>query len=87
MDSVIIFEGPGPFQLPSVQWATVTEPSENAVTLTIYGFLQKRENGKMVLRSTDPEAINVQLVCWRARELAAKLLQAAEQAEQKRDRS
>ena len=87
MDSIIIFEGPGPFHLPGAQCATVTAPSENAVTLTIYGFLQKRENGVMVARCTEPEAVSVQMVSWLARELAAKLLQAADQADRKRDRS
>ena len=83
MDNFILFEGPGPFQLPSVQWANATKHSENAVTLTVYGFLQKRENGVLMARSTDPEAVSVQIVSWLARELGEKLLQAADRADRK----
>lgn len=78
MDNLVLFEGPGPFELPTLQWATATKHSDNAVTLTFYGFLHKRENGVLWLRSTDPEAVNVVVANSLARVLAKKLLQAAD---------
>jgi hypothetical protein len=83
-DSHVTFEGPGPFHLPAAQRATATGHRNNGVTMTVYSLLPKREKGVLVYRGLGPEAVNIQMLSWVARELAAQLVQAAEDSERER---
>ena len=74
MKSTISFQGPGPFHLPTAQRATAVGHSKNGVTMTIYCQLPAHERN-------EPEPVNVQMVSSVARELATKLLRAANEAD------
>lgn len=83
MDSFVTFEGPGPFHLPTAQRATATGHQNNGVTITLYCLLSEEQNGVVVARRSEPEAVGVQMISRVARELAVRLLQAADEADRK----
>jgi hypothetical protein len=78
MESVVTFEGPGPFHLPVAQRATADGHTNNGVTLTPYCKVPAHNAEQAAIRAKVPEPISVQMASSVARELAAALLRAAE---------
>jgi hypothetical protein len=72
MDSIITFEGPGPFHLPTAQRGTAVGHENNGVTLIIKA--QLRQDRRL-------DALNIQMTAQVARELAASLVRTANQSE------
>ncbi len=81
MNSRIIFEGPGPFDLPTAQRATAIGHTNNGVTLTLYCLVPAHSAAAVAVRSTEPEPVKVQMLSRIARDLAAELLRAADAAD------
>jgi hypothetical protein len=79
--SIIIFDGPGPFSLPTAQRATATGHGNKGVTITFKMLLSMPENGVFVQRRPEPEAVSVQMVTAVAQDLAAALMRATTQSQ------
>jgi hypothetical protein len=77
MSSNVIFEGDGPFHLPTAQQATAEGRLNNGVTVTFRALLGDRQ------RQPGLEAMNVQMTAGVARELGYRLLKAAADSEPK----
>ena len=69
----IIFQGPGPFHLPTMQFAKADGYTNNGVTLLMFCVLPGR--------GREPEALNIQMTSAVARETAVTLIQAAQRSE------
>jgi len=78
MDSRVIFEGPGPFALPTAQQATADGHTSNGVTLTLFCSLGAAAGASL---GREPEPISVQMTSAVALELAGRLAQAAARAD------
>ena len=76
MKSIITFDGPGPFSLPTAQRATATGHGNKGVTITFKMLLSMPQNGVFVQRRPEPEAVSVQMVTSVAQDLAAALMRA-----------
>ena len=81
MKSIVIFDGPGPFSLPTAQRATATGHGNKAVTITFKMLLSTLDDGVLVQRRPEPEVVSVQMVASVARDLAAALIRATAQRE------
>jgi hypothetical protein len=75
MSSNVIFEGEGPFHLPTAQQATAEGHLSNGVTVIFRALLGDRQ------RQHGLEAMNVQMTAGVARELGYRLLKAAADSE------
>jgi len=78
---IITFDGPGPFSLPTAQRATASGCGDKAVTITFKMLLSTLEDGVLVRRRPEPEAVSIQMVASVARDLAAALIRATAQRE------
>jgi hypothetical protein len=78
-DSHVLFEGPGPFHLPTAQRTGVVGHRNNGVTAIFYCLASIRVRGVEQSRGLEP--VNVQMASKVARELAAQLLRAADESD------
>ncbi len=74
-ENELTYRGPGPFHLPVVQRATATGHKDNGVTTHLYIVMPGR--------GPEPESVSAQMTSSVARELAVRLLQAADAADGK----
>jgi hypothetical protein len=81
MDSIITFEGPGPFHLPVAERVTAVGHSNNGVTMTIYSQLPGRGSALGGGLGNEPVPVSVQMVSRVARELATHLVEAADETD------
>jgi hypothetical protein len=77
MDSAIRFEGLGPFHLPTAQSATTVAHTNNGVTAVFRCQLPSWHHN-------DTVAVDIQMVSTLARELAVRLLEAADEVDRPR---
>ena len=77
MESIVTFEGPGPFHLPTAQRATADGHTNNGVTLTLYALVPAHNAEQAAVRLPGVEPISVQMTSDVARDLAVALMAAA----------